>query len=101
MKKHQVAAAEKKKDNNMEKPLTTPLMTPPPTLERKTSIDAEPKTLFQEEMKVAREAALKIINSHSKEDALKIFLAGLVPVGTSSKQVKHDVVVSDCDDDDE
>lgn len=54
MKKHQVAAAEKKKDNNMEKPLTTPLMTPPPTLERKTSIDAEPKTLFQEEMKVAR-----------------------------------------------
>ncbi|NP_001236283.1 uncharacterized protein LOC100306525 [Glycine max] len=98
MNKHQ---ASEKKNDNMEKPLTPLMPPPPPTLERTTSIDDEPKTLLEEEMKVAREAALKIINSHSKEDALKIFLAGFVPVGTSSKQVKEDGVVSDYDDDDE
>ncbi|TKY74172.1 hypothetical protein E2542_SST02931 [Spatholobus suberectus] len=89
--------ATEKKDN-IEKPLAP--MPPPSKLERKPSIDAEPKTLLQDELNVAREAALKIINSHTKEEALKIFLAGLVPVGTSSKQVKEDVVVSESDSDD-
>ncbi|RDY08954.1 hypothetical protein CR513_06758, partial [Mucuna pruriens] len=87
-------SAEKK--DNTDKPLTT--MPPPLKLERKPSIDTEPKTLLHDELKMAREAALKIINSHTKEEALKIFLTGLVPVATSSKQVKEDSVVSDCDD---
>ncbi|KAK7351062.1 hypothetical protein VNO77_10213 [Canavalia gladiata] len=88
--KHQ--AAEKKEI--IEKPLAMP---PPPPLERKTSIDAEPKTLLQEELSLAREAALKIINTHTKEEALKIFLTGLVPVA-SSKQAEEDGVASECDD---
>ncbi|KAK7410660.1 hypothetical protein VNO78_01624 [Psophocarpus tetragonolobus] len=91
---------EKKKDVvAAEKPLAT--MPPPPKLERKPSIDTEPKTLLHGELDVAREAALKIINSHTKEEALKIFLTGLVPAGTSSKQVKEDVLPSDCDDDED
>ncbi|KAK7311483.1 hypothetical protein RJT34_09659 [Clitoria ternatea] len=76
--------AEEKKEITIERPL--PPMPPSlPQLERIPSLDAEPKTLLQEELNLAREAALKIINTHSKEEALKIFLAGLVPV-TSSKQ---------------
>ncbi|KAK7353280.1 hypothetical protein VNO80_18724 [Phaseolus coccineus] len=98
MKHHAAAAAPPvEKSDKIEKPLTP--LSPPPKLERKNSIEAEPKTLLQEEMDNAREAALKILNSHTKEEALKIFLTGLMPVETSSKQVKKDVVVSDCDDD--
>ncbi|KAL2339691.1 hypothetical protein Fmac_007631 [Flemingia macrophylla] len=88
-------AAEKK--DAMERPLT-PMAPPPLKLERNPSIDAEPKTLLRDELNMAREAALKILNTHTKEEALKIFLTGLVPVGTTSKQVKEDVVASDCDD---
>lgn len=51
MNKHQ---ASEKKNDNMEKPLTPLMPPPPPTLERTTSIDDEPKTLLEEEMKVAR-----------------------------------------------
>ncbi|XP_047173266.1 uncharacterized protein LOC124841119 [Vigna umbellata] len=92
------AAAPPPVENNdkIEKPLAP--ASPPPKLERKNSLEEEPKTLLREEMDNAREAALKIINSHTKEEALKIFLTGLVPVETTSKQVKKDVVVSDCDD---
>ncbi|XP_027905133.1 uncharacterized protein LOC114164604 [Vigna unguiculata] len=100
MKRHAApgGAAPPPVENNdkVEKPLTPVSL--PPKLERKNSIEAEPKTLLQEEMDNAREAALKIINSHTKEEALKIFLTGLVPVETTSKQVKKDVVGSDCDD---
>ncbi|GAY58523.1 hypothetical protein CUMW_187610 [Citrus unshiu] len=53
----------------------------PAKLERRPSIETEPKTLFDDEMNLAREAALKVINSKTKEEALKIFLEGLKPVG--------------------
>ncbi|XP_054796543.1 uncharacterized protein LOC129301938 [Prosopis cineraria] len=69
---------------------------PQPPLERKPSIDSEPKTLLHHEMKLAREAALKIMTTHSREEALKIFLAGLVPVKIP-KQAEEDVVASDGD----
>ncbi|KAI9113103.1 hypothetical protein K1719_015628 [Acacia pycnantha] len=69
---------------------------PPPSLERKPSIDSEPKTLLEHEMKLAREAAVQIINTHTKEEALQIFLAGLAPV-TIPKQVAEEVVASDGD----
>ncbi|CAJ1974325.1 unnamed protein product [Sphenostylis stenocarpa] len=92
------AAATVEKNDKIEKPLTP--VSPPPKLERKNSLESEPKTLLQEEMDMAREAALKIINSHTQEEALKIFLTGLVPVETiSPKQVKENVVASDCDED--
>ncbi|KAK4276678.1 hypothetical protein QN277_014800 [Acacia crassicarpa] len=68
---------------------------PPPSLERKPSIDSEPKTLFEHEMKLAREAAVQIINTHTREEALQIFLAGLAPPVTIPKQVAEEVVASD------
>ncbi|KDP43063.1 hypothetical protein JCGZ_25249 [Jatropha curcas] len=53
---------------------------PEPSLERQLSIESEPKTLFDHDMNAAREAALKILAEHSEEEALKIFLEGLMPV---------------------
>jgi len=53
MKRHAAAAAPPvEKSDKIEKPLTP--LTPPPKLERKNSIEAEPKTLLQEEMDNAR-----------------------------------------------
>ncbi|EEF36257.1 conserved hypothetical protein [Ricinus communis] len=52
----------------------------PSALERQRSIEAEPKTLFANDMNSAREAALEVIAKHSKEEALNIFLEGLRPV---------------------
>ncbi|AES78634.1 hypothetical protein MTR_7g037350 [Medicago truncatula] len=46
----------------------------------------EPKTLRQDQLNAAREEALKIMNTHSKEEALKIFLKGLVPLPNSKEE---------------
>ncbi|KAE9603968.1 hypothetical protein Lalb_Chr11g0066381 [Lupinus albus] len=93
MSNHQV----EKKKGMMEKKPTPPL--PPPSssqqLQRQLSIE-EPKTLHHGELDLAREAAIKIMNSHSKEKALEIFTEGLVPV-TISKEAKVDIVVSEWD----
>ncbi|KAK7282652.1 hypothetical protein RIF29_11595 [Crotalaria pallida] len=79
----------------MEKP-SAPLPPPlPQTLERQLSIE-EPKTLLNGELDLAREAAMKIMKTHTKEEALEIFTKGLVPV-TISKETDMDTVVSDWD----
>ncbi|WJX34015.1 hypothetical protein P8452_22168 [Trifolium repens] len=90
-------AAKKKNNDTTEKSILTP-MPLPPKLERSSSLDAEPKTLFEDELRLAREEALKIINTQSKEEALKIFLAGLKPVTSSKKTIEDDVTSSDYDD---
>ncbi|WJX40289.1 hypothetical protein P8452_27780 [Trifolium repens] len=97
-------AAKKKNNGTTEKSILTP-MPPPPKLERNSSLDTEPKTLFEDELRFAREEALKIINTHSKEEALKIFLAsieyedkGLKPVISSKMTKENDVTSSDNDD---
>ncbi|GKU90568.1 hypothetical protein SLEP1_g4550 [Rubroshorea leprosula] len=51
-------------------------------LEKQQSIKNEPRTLFEEEMELAREAALEVINNTRKQ-ALKIFLEGLEPIKIS------------------
>ncbi|EOY16588.1 hypothetical protein QUC31_001109 [Theobroma cacao] len=66
-------------------------------LERQLCIQREPKALFEKEMKLAREAALQVINNNSKEEALKIFLEGLEPVMTSVKPTWDDSLTSDSD----
>jgi hypothetical protein len=45
--------AAKKNINTTEKSILTP-MPPPPKLERSSSLDAEPKTLFEDELRLAR-----------------------------------------------
>ncbi|KAL4595990.1 hypothetical protein ACB092_12G131800 [Castanea dentata] len=57
-----------------QKPSVPPLSSTDNKLERKSSIDTEPKTLLQEELDSARKAALEIINKHTKEEALRLFL---------------------------
>ncbi|XWS25027.1 hypothetical protein CRYUN_Cryun27aG0035600 [Craigia yunnanensis] len=66
--------------------------------ERQLSIQNEPKALFEKEMKLAREAALEVINNNSEEEALKTFLQGLEPVMTSVKPTWDDLLSSDSDD---
>ncbi|XP_019414767.1 PREDICTED: uncharacterized protein LOC109326527 [Lupinus angustifolius] len=90
MSNHQV-----QKKGMMEKP-STPLPPPPShQLESQLSIE-EPKTLHHGELDLAREAAIKIMNSHSKEEALEIFTEGLVPIKIS-KEAKVDIAVSEWD----
>ncbi|KAA8546504.1 hypothetical protein F0562_002757 [Nyssa sinensis] len=52
--------------------------------QRKPSFE-EPKALSGKQMKSAREAAMEVINNNSSEEATKIFLAGLEPVGNKVK----------------
>jgi hypothetical protein len=46
-------AAKKKNNDTTEKSILTP-MPPPPKLERNSSLDTEPKTLFEDELRFAR-----------------------------------------------
>ncbi|MBA0555746.1 hypothetical protein Golob_025905 [Gossypium lobatum] len=58
-------------------------------------IENEPKALFDKEMKLAREAALEVINNNSQEQALKIFLQ------TSVRSIREEVLISESESEDE
>ncbi|CAI9108888.1 OLC1v1008590C1 [Oldenlandia corymbosa var. corymbosa] len=47
-----------------------------PNLERKSSIENEPRTLNLSQIQIAREAALYVVSTRSMEEALRIFTAG-------------------------
>ncbi|KAL3728948.1 uncharacterized protein LOC104415889 isoform X2 [Eucalyptus grandis] len=49
-------------------------------MEGRASIDGEPKTLSFHQIKLAREAALYVVNTCTVEEALRIFTEGLEPV---------------------
>ncbi|XP_031385011.1 uncharacterized protein LOC116198889 isoform X1 [Punica granatum] len=49
-------------------------------IDRKSSIESEPRTLSLRQMERAREAALIVLNTRSIEDAMSIFTEGLQPV---------------------
>ncbi|GLU16600.1 hypothetical protein SLE2022_330270 [Rubroshorea leprosula] len=61
-------------------------------LEKQQSIKNEPRTLFEEEMELAREAALEVINKNTREQALKIFLEGLEPIKISPLMPKWELL---------
>ncbi|CAL9055370.1 unnamed protein product [Musa banksii] len=63
-------------------------------LERKSSIEAEPRTLTVAELQVAREAAMFILNNNLMEEARKIFTEGLKPVPS----IRDYDLFEDCDD---
>ncbi|XP_052108490.1 uncharacterized protein LOC107460635 isoform X2 [Arachis duranensis] len=81
--------------SNVGAPLIS-LVTPPPPLQlqRMSSIESEPKTLFHGELNIAREAAIEVLNNHPREQALEIFLA---PVEIA-KDATEDNIGSDLDD---
>lgn len=55
-------------------------------LDRKSSIEKEPRTLNLQQIQFAREAALYVLNTRSMEEALQIFTEGLEPVMNSKER---------------
>ncbi|KAJ6929111.1 hypothetical protein NC652_013086 [Populus alba x Populus x berolinensis] len=49
-------------------------------IQRKSSMESEPRTLTMDQIQFAREAALYVVNTRSIEEALSIFTEGLEPV---------------------
>ncbi|KAL9233438.1 hypothetical protein vseg_008439 [Gypsophila vaccaria] len=55
-------------------------------IERKSSIETEPRTLDFRQINIAREAALYIIHTRSTEEAYQIFTKGLKTIDTKRAQ---------------
>ncbi|KAJ6419274.1 hypothetical protein OIU84_029395 [Salix udensis] len=56
-------------------------------IDRKPSIEFEPRTLTMDQIQFAREAALYVMNTRSMEAALSVFTEGLEPVvGTVARR---------------
>ncbi|GLT65729.1 hypothetical protein SLA2020_381420 [Shorea laevis] len=49
-------------------------------IDRKSSIESEPRTLGIDQIQYAREAAEYVVNTRSMEEAMSIFTKGLEPV---------------------
>ncbi|KAK9673312.1 hypothetical protein RND81_12G159800 [Saponaria officinalis] len=49
-------------------------------IDRKSSIENEPRTLNFTQIHIAREAALYVVHTRSREEACRIFTEGLEPV---------------------
>ncbi|XP_031503816.1 uncharacterized protein LOC116266649 [Nymphaea colorata] len=58
------------------------------TIQRMSSIDREPRTLHVHQMRRAREEALRVIQTKSSEEAVRIFTEGLLPVGPIAENEK-------------
>ncbi|PKU66689.1 uncharacterized protein LOC110110078 [Dendrobium catenatum] len=59
-------------------------------IERKSSIDKEPQTLFFDQIQYAREAALYVLSTKTMEEALRIFTEGLQPVIIAEGKINFD-----------
>ncbi|KAK2631186.1 hypothetical protein EUGRSUZ_L03270 [Eucalyptus grandis] len=62
-------------------------------IDRKSSIESEPRTLRVDQIQFAREAAKYVVNSRSTGEALTIFTAGLKPVACARTAVNADAVM--------
>ncbi|XP_022773792.1 uncharacterized protein LOC111316048 [Durio zibethinus] len=49
-------------------------------IDRKSSIESEPRTLTIDQIQCAREAAMYVVSTRSIEEAMSIFTEGLKPV---------------------
>ncbi|XP_058186912.1 uncharacterized protein LOC131303868 [Rhododendron vialii] len=54
-------------------------------MDRKSSIETEPRTLNVHQIQFARDAAKYVVNTSTIEEALRIFTQGLEPVETVAK----------------
>ncbi|OAY81775.1 uncharacterized protein LOC109723383 [Ananas comosus] len=54
-------------------------------MERKSSIESEPRTLTLEQLRFAREAALYVLSTKTAEEAFRIFTDGLKPMLTTMR----------------
>ncbi|KAH7859645.1 hypothetical protein Vadar_003729 [Vaccinium darrowii] len=55
-------------------------------MDRKSSIEKEPRTLSVRQMQVARDVAQYVVNTSTVDEALRIFTEGLEPVETVAKE---------------
>ncbi|XP_038986720.1 uncharacterized protein LOC120112141 [Phoenix dactylifera] len=67
-------------------------------IERKSSIEDEPRTLRLDQFQYAREEALCVLSTKTIEEALKIFTDGLKPVLSirDNKDLDADAEMLDC-----
>ncbi|XP_058006424.1 uncharacterized protein LOC131181604 isoform X2 [Hevea brasiliensis] len=54
-------------------------------IERKSSIENEPRTLTIDQIQCAKEAALYVVNTRSADEAMSIFTEGLEPVVSAAQ----------------
>ncbi|XVF61007.1 hypothetical protein PTKIN_Ptkin08bG0093600 [Pterospermum kingtungense] len=59
-------------------------------IDRKSSIESEPRTLSIDQIQCAREAAMYVVSTRTIEEAMSIFTQGLEPV-VSVRRDKMDV----------
>ncbi|KAL5697686.1 hypothetical protein ACHQM5_019439 [Ranunculus cassubicifolius] len=59
------------------------------SIDRKSSIESEPRTLNFHQIQSAREAALDVMNSKSIDEALIIFTEGLEPVREIGREKRN------------
>ncbi|XP_068345317.1 uncharacterized protein [Pyrus communis] len=65
----------------------------PTRMDRKSSIETEPRTLRIDQIKFAREAAKYVVNTKNIEEAMSIFTEGLKPVVSSIKQNGDEMMI--------
>ncbi|KAB1210576.1 hypothetical protein CJ030_MR6G010872 [Morella rubra] len=54
-------------------------------IDRKSSIESEPRTLSIDQIQYAREAAMYVMNTRTIEEAMRIFTKGLEPVVNAAR----------------
>ncbi|KAG2711582.1 hypothetical protein I3843_04G077100 [Carya illinoinensis] len=64
-------------------------------IDRKSSIDSEPRTLSIDQIHYAREAALYVMKTMSIEEAMSIFTQGLEPVVSAGRCNKNNAILID------
>ncbi|CAL9027062.1 unnamed protein product [Prunus brigantina] len=64
-------------------------------IDRKTSIETEPRTLGFDQIQFAREAARYVLKTKNIEEAMRIFTEGLVPVVSSINQNGDEMIDSE------
>ncbi|KAF8011955.1 hypothetical protein BT93_I0165 [Corymbia citriodora subsp. variegata] len=63
------------------------------TIDRKSSIESEPRTLGVDQIQFAREAAQYVVNTRSIDEAFTIFTAGLKPAVSTGTAANPDMVM--------
>ncbi|KAL9459483.1 hypothetical protein AB3S75_002811 [Citrus x aurantiifolia] len=61
------------------------------TIDRKSSIEAEPRTLGIDQIQYAREAALYVLRTRSIEEAMNVFMEGSERVENVSKETDRTI----------
>ncbi|XP_030924003.1 uncharacterized protein LOC115950870 isoform X4 [Quercus lobata] len=61
-------------------------------IDRKSSIESEPRTLGFDQIQYAREAALYVLNTKTIEEAMTIFMKGLEPVVSTARHNENTMI---------